>query len=229
MSQTPSNAILNRLPLAQRKALLARMKPVHLPVGTVLARAGERPKFAHFMTSGITSVVAFMKDGGGAEVGLIGREGLVEAMQILGPANSPTVAFVQVEATALRMPFADMEREVFGSVVLLRRVLEFIQRHNFILGQLAACNGLHEIEERLARWLLMVQDRVDNPQFNLTQEFLSQMLGTRRTSVTQAAGSLQRSGLIQYKRGRIQILDRDRLQNSACECYPVVRDLTGKN
>jgi CRP-like cAMP-binding protein len=229
MARSPSNVILDRISQTQRKALLARMRPVHLPVGTVLSRAGERPKFAHFVTSGIVSVVTFMKNGGGVEVGLVGREGLVEAVQLLGPASAPSTAFVQVEATGLRMSFAELEREAYDSEPVLRRILEFVQRHNFILGQLAACNGLHEIEARLARWLLMVQDRLDNPEFKLTQEFLAQMLGTRRTSVTMAARSLQQSGLIQYRRGHIHILDRDGLRGCACECYPVVHELTGKN
>jgi CRP-like cAMP-binding protein len=229
MTRTPSNLILDALPAAQRKALVARMQAVSMPIETVLVRQNEQPKFAHFMTSGIASVVTFMKDGAAAEVGLVGKEGLVEAMHLLGSANSPTTAFIQVEGSALRMPFAELEKEAFSSPTLLRAILDFVQRHNFALTQLAACNGLHEIEERLARWLLMVQDRLDSPRFDLTQEFLAGMLGTRRTSVTLAAGSLQRSGLIEYTRGRIHILDRDKLQSAACECYPIVRDLAGNH
>jgi CRP-like cAMP-binding protein len=103
--------------------------------------------------------------------------------------------------------------------------LEFVQSHGFILSQLAACNGLHEIDERLARWLLMVQDRVESDQFYLTQEFLSEMLGIRRTSVSAAASKLQKSGLIAYRRGHIQVLKRVGLEDAACECYPIVRDL----
>lgn len=225
MPVTSSNSILNGLPPAQRKSLLARMKMVPLPVGTVLTTPGEQPEHAHFMTSGITSVVTYMRDGGAAEVGLVGKEGVVEAMHLLGSAKSPTTAFVQVAGTALRIPFAAIQKEAAGGSPLFRGILEFVQRHNFTLTQLAACNGLHEIEERLARWLLMVQDRVESPSFDLTQEFMATMLGARRTSVTLAAGSLQRSGLIEYKRGHIHILDRKKLQNAACECYPIVRDL----
>ena len=225
MPRLPSNSILDRLPPTQRQALLARAKMVSLPIETILVASGEQPKYAHFMTSGIASVVTYMKDGGAAEVGLIGKEGVVEAMHLLGSANSPTTAFIQVAGSALRIPFAELQQEAFASAPLLRGILEFVQRHNFALAQLAACNGLHEIEERLARWLLMVQDRLQTPSFLLTQEFLASMLGARRASVTLAAGSLQHSGLIEYRRGHIHILDRERLQNSACECYPVVRDL----
>jgi len=181
------------------------------------------------MTSGITSVVTYMKDGGAAEVGLIGKEGVVEAMHLLGSAHSPTTAFVQVAGTALRISFATIQKEVVGTSLVLRGILEFVQRHNYTLTQIAACNGLHQIEGRLARWLLMVQDRVDSPSFDLTQEFMADMLGARRTSVTLAAGSLQRSGLIEYRRGHIRILNRKGLQNAACECYSIVCDLVDGN
>jgi CRP-like cAMP-binding protein len=166
-----------------------------------------------------------MADGVGAEGGLIGREGLVEGINLLGSARSPTTAFVPVAGTALRMRFDELKEEVFRSETLLRSILAFAQSHAFALSQLAARTGLHEIEERLARWLLMVGDRLDSERFYLTQEFLAEMLGSRRTSVTVAAGSLQRSGLIEYKRGHIHILDREKLQSAACECYPIVRAL----
>lgn len=225
MPRAVSNSILAHLPPTQCKALMARMQSIPLPVGKVLTRPGEIPEYAHFMTSGITSVVTYMKDGAAAEVGLIGKEGVVEAMHLLGSADSPTTAFVQVAGSALRIPFGEIQKEAHVSAPLFRGILEFVQRHNFTLTQIAACNGLHEIEERLARWLLMVQDRVESPRFDLTQEFMASMLGTRRTSVTLAAGRLQQSGLIEYRRGHIRILDREKLQSAACECYPIVRDL----
>lgn len=203
------------------------MQEVPLPVGTVIVRAGAIPQYAHFMTSGITSVVTYMEDGAAAEVGLVGKEGLVEAMHLLGSARSPTTAFVQVAGSALRVPFAEIQKEAFASEPLLRGILEFVQRHNFALTQLAACNGLHEIEERLARWLLMARDRVESAGFDLTQEFIAMMLGARRTTVTLAAGRLQERGLIEYRRGHVRIVDEAGLQGAACECYPVVRDLVG--
>jgi CRP-like cAMP-binding protein len=225
MAQKTLNLLLDSLPLAQRKALVAHMEPVDLPIGTVLYRPGEQPDFAHFMTSGIASIVTFMADGAGAEVGLIGREGVVEGINLLGPASSPTTAFIQVDGTALRIRYTDLQKQLDTSGMLLRRILEFVQCHAFILSQIAACNGLHEVEERLARWLLMVQDRLQKPDFYLTQEFLAEMLGIRRTSVSAAAGNLQRNGLITYSRGHIQVLKRRELEGVACECYPIVRDL----
>ena len=226
MAKRPSNLLLDSLPPAARKALLARLEPVTLPLGTVLYRPGEQPKYAHFMTSGITSIVTFMSNGAGAEVGLISREGVVEGINLLGSATPPTTAFIQVEGAALRMRYCDLQQEFFKAGPVFRRILESVQRHSFILSQLAACNGLHEIENRLARWLLMVQDRLETDKFYLTQEFLAEMLGIRRTSVSATAGTLQKAGVIAYKRGHIHILDRKRLENKACECYSVVQNLS---
>jgi CRP-like cAMP-binding protein len=228
MAQEPKNLLLESLPAGQKRALLARMQAVPMPVGTILYRTGGQPKFAHFMTSGIASVVTFMSNGAGAEVGLIGHEGVVEGINLLGPAKPPTTAFIQVEGSALRIHYEELQEEIFSSETLLKSVLAFVQCHGFILSQLAACNGLHEIDQRLARWLLMVQDRVEDDRFYLTQEFLAEMLGIRRTSVSAAAGNLQKNGLIGYKRGHIQILDRTKLQQSACECYPVVQQLAAQ-
>jgi CRP-like cAMP-binding protein len=220
-----SNLIINALPAGLKSSLRAQLQPVNLAVGTVLTSPGQIPAFAHFMTSGIASVVTFMSDGIGAEVGVIGREGLVEAIHLLGPATAPTTAFIQVEASALRMPFAELQELFIAHSAISQRILECVQGQGFILSQLAACHGLHEIEERLARWLLMVRDRLGSDRFDLTQEFLAEMLGARRTSVTLAAGMLQRSGLIKYSRGHIQVLDGEGLENAACECYPIVRNL----
>lgn len=203
MAAKVSNLIIDALPAGVQSSLLARLEPVELPVGAVLTNPGRIPQFAHFMTSGIASVVTFMSDGIGAEVGVIGREGLVEAISLLGPASAPTTAFIQSEGTALRMPFADLQQLFLAPGPLSQRILECVQSQGFILSQLAACHGLHEIEERLARWLLMVRDRLESDRFELTQEFLAEMLGARRTSVTLAAGKLQRGGLIRYSRGRI--------------------------
>ncbi len=225
MAAELSNRIISALPSELKSSLLCRLQPVDLPVGTVLTSPGQPPPFAHFMTSGIASVVTFMSDGIGAEVGVVGREGLVEAINLLGPAAAPTTSFIQSEGTALRMPFADLQQLFLLHAPLMKRIMECVQSQGFMLSQLAACHGLHEIEERLARWLLMVRDRLESDHFELTQEFLAEMLGARRTSVTLAAGTLQRSGFIRYSRGRIQVVDHKGLEGAACECYPIVRDL----
>lgn len=225
MATPHTNRLLDSLPFDYRASLLARMEEVALPVPQILSGPNEAPRFAHFLTSGITSIVAFMQDGSGVEVGLLGAESLVEVLHLLGPTAIPTTAFVQVDGSALRLPFREIQHEFATQEVFRNRVLQSVQAQSLISTQLAACNRLHEVEERLARWLLMVRDRVGSSDFYLTQEFLAEMIGARRTTVTLAAGSLQRSGLIEYSRGNIRILDSERLEAAACECYPIVRKL----
>jgi CRP-like cAMP-binding protein len=225
MNGQASNLLLATLPAAYRNSLLARLKPVSLPLRTVLYEPDETPKYAHFITSGIASIVSTMSDGASAEVGVWGKEGLVESFHLLGTARMPTRCFIQMEATALRMSYRDLQKEFQESSDFRDAVLQCVQSQGFILGQLAACNRLHEAEERLARWLLMVSDRVDSESYFLTQEFLANMLGARRTTVTAAAGTLQRKGLIKYSRGRIRIVDSAGLENAACECCKTVRTL----
>jgi len=220
-----SNTILNALP-PQFNAFRANLKAVALPVGTPLYEPHETPKFAHFMTSGIASVVTTMNDGGSAETGMWASEGLAECMHLGGSDRVPSRCFMQMGGTALRMPFADLEKELDGLQLLRDGIQHSIRNQALILGQLVACNRLHEVEERLARWLLMLQDRVQEDVLLITQEFLAEMLGSRRTTVTLAAGALQRIGLIEYQRGRVHILDRDRLVSAACECYPVIKKLS---
>jgi CRP-like cAMP-binding protein len=222
----PSNHILNALP-AQFDEFRARLTPVPLPVGMSLYEAHEAPKFAHFLTSGIASVVTTMKDGGSVETGMWAREGVAECMHIGGSDRIPSRCLMQMGGSALRMPFADLEQEFENVSALRTGIQRSMQTQSVILGQLVACNRLHEVEERLARWLLMLQDRVENDVLLITQEFLAEMLGSRRTTVTLAAGALQRIGLIEYQRGRVHILDRERLESAACECYPVIRKLSG--
>lgn len=225
MARLISNRLLAALPVDYQASLISRMVEMAMPIRTTLYRPNEVPRYAHFMTSGVTSIVTFMEDGCGVEVGLLGSEGMVEAFHLLGPARVPTTGFVQVHATALRLPFEDLKREYLGCEPLRMRIHQSIQANSLILSQLAACNRVHEVEERLARWLLMVQDRLGSNEFHLTQEFLAEMLGAQRTTVTMTAGALQRSGMIEYRRGRIKILDRESLESAACECYPIVRNL----
>jgi CRP-like cAMP-binding protein len=220
-----SNLLLEALPPGYRVSLMARMEAISTPVGTVLYAASEHPPYVHFMTSGIASIVTFMADGSGTEVGLMGRESIVEGYHIRGPATVNTTGFIQLEGTALRIPFADLQNEFLTYEPLRSLILESIQVQGLILNQLAACNRLHEVEERLARWLLMVCDRLRSSEFYLTQEFLAEMLSARRTTVTLAAGALQRSGLIEYRRGNIRLLDIAGLEAAACECYPLVKGL----
>lgn len=223
----PSNLLLAALSPSYRAYLLSRMRTVSLGPREILYEADETPKYAHFLTSGVASIVISMSNGASTEVGVWGREGLIESFHLLGNSRIPTRCIMQMESTALRMPFKELQKEFQDSQELRDCVLLGVQSHSAILAQLAACNRLHEAEARLARWLLMVRDRAEIDTFLLTQEFLAIMLGSRRTTVTAAAGALQRKGLIQYSRGRIHISNPADLENVACECYGAVRDMYG--
>jgi CRP-like cAMP-binding protein len=224
MSTRLSNTILNSLP-PELHAFRAKLAPVSLPVRMSLYEAHEVPKFAHFLTSGIASVTTTMQDGGSVETGMWAREGVAECMHLSGSERVPNRCFMQIGGTALRMSYADL-KNCFETIEPLRLGIQrSMQSQSLILSQLVACNRLHEVEERLARWLLMLQDRIQADILHITQEFLAEMLGSRRTTVTMAAGALQRIGLIEYQRGNVRILDRERLESVACECYPVIHKL----
>jgi CRP-like cAMP-binding protein len=165
-----------------------------------------------------------MAEGGSAEVGLIGREGLVGAMQLLGPTPTPAQSFIQMEGAGLRIRLDDLRAMFLTSAELRSRILEFVQQQIVTLEQIAACNKLHEAEERLARWLLMSRDRADQDTMTMTQEFMADMLGTRRTTVTLVASSLQDRGLISYRRGKVTIVSHKELEKTACDCYRVCKE-----
>ena len=206
---------------------MARLEAVPLPINTVLVESEQRPRHVHFITSGMASLVTTMSDGASVEVGIVSREGLPETTHLLGPIMGQTRCFMQIPGTAYRMDFLAFQRSFFQDEHIHARVLQYAQYQTNILSQLGACNRLHEVEERLARWLLMVQDRVGESELLLTQEFLGFMLGSRRTTVTMIAGLLQRSGLIDYQRGKVRILNRENLISAACECYPITQKLLG--
>jgi CRP-like cAMP-binding protein len=225
MVRSNASLFLEMVPQPYRDAILSRLQPVSLPVRTSLYEPGAKPQYVHFLTSGIASIVASMSNGDSVEVGIWGHEGLVESVHMLGAARVPNSCFMQVEGAGLRMPFDEFQKEFLHAGPVQRLVLQCAQSQSLILLQLAACNRLHEVEERLARWLLMVQDRVEGDTIFLTQEFMAEMLGAQRTTVTLAAGTLQRAGLIEYRRGSVRILDRENLEAAACECYQTVRQL----
>lgn len=219
------NLLLESLSPRYRAFLQSRMRTVVLSAREVIYDPDETPKFAHFLTSGVASIVGATASGGTAEVGIWGRDGLVECFHLLGHARIPTRCLMQIEGAALRMPFRELQKEFNENDELRKCILQGVQSQGAILGQLAACNRLHEAEERLARWFLMVRDRIESDTFYLTQEFLAAILGSRRTTVTAAAVTLQRKGLIRYSRGRIHVVDRAGLEKEACECYPTVREI----
>jgi CRP-like cAMP-binding protein len=225
MSHPLSNRFLDCLTEESRDLLVKQCVEVDLPLRKSLYEAQKIPRYAYFLTSGIASVVTSMPDGGTAEVGLIGREGIVGSFHLLGPAKVSTECFIQLGATSLRIPFNALAYAFRSNEEIRDRVLECVQEQAVSLSQLAGCNRLHESEERLSRWLLMAQDRTGTESLDFTQEFLGMMLGARRTTVTVIAGVLQRSGLISYSRGKVTILDRQSLEDAACGCYRIMKEL----
>jgi CRP-like cAMP-binding protein len=199
--------------------------PVVLPLKSELYVAHEVPRYAYFMTSGLASVVATTSDGQSSEVGTVGCEGIVGAMNLLGPRPAPTNCLVRLEATALRISLRDL-RTVFDSSQEIRdRILEMLQEKAFSLSLIAGCHALHGAEPRLARCLLMTQDRTGSEVLQFTQELLAEMLGAQRTTVTVLAGEFQRRKLIEYSRGKLKIVSREALESAACDCYQVIKNM----
>jgi CRP-like cAMP-binding protein len=217
------NHVLLNLPQKEREALFPKLEFVRLLVHTVLHEPGETLKSAYFCNSGLISVLTVFPDGKCVEVGLVGREGMVGMPLIAGFHTAATRAIVQIDATAFRLDGAALVAILQQFPTLDRRLQQAAQIMSMELTQVAACNRLHEVDERLARWLLMSADRIGSDEIPLTQELLAQMLGTRRSSVTVSAGILQRAGLISYTRGDVRIVDRSGLEEAACDCYAIMQ------
>jgi CRP-like cAMP-binding protein len=228
MALPVKNRLLEAYAQEAGSAFLSRFEPVSLPFKTNLFREGERPRYVHFITSGLSSLLATLSEGSEVEVAMTSQEGFPESIFLLGPESAPRDCMMQVGGTGLRMPFREFEAMFEEDAALRRLVLRLVQFQSFMSSQLVACNGQHDAEERLARWLLMVQDRIPEPDLPLTQEFLGQMLGSRRSTVTLAASNLQRAGIIEYHRGHIKVLDRERLIDTSCECYGAIAGLREK-
>jgi len=217
----------NRLLAALAPADLARLRPhlelVLLPQRQVLSEPHTPIEHAYFPQQGFVSLVQPMADKSMVEVGIIGREGLVGSPVLLGVSTSPVTAMVQAPGEALRIPASVLLKEVARSDQLSGVLLRYVQALHVQVSQTAACNGRHTLAERLARWLLMAHDRVAGDDLPLSHEFLAMMLGMRRSGVTVAVAALKKAGLIDNGHARITILDRQGLEEAACECYRAVR------
>jgi CRP-like cAMP-binding protein len=218
-----TNVLIDALPEETKRKLFKQATRVNIPLRASLYEPGDSPKFAHFLTSGIASVVTTMGDGSTSEVGTLGREGVPQGLHLLGEMHVPTRCFMQISGTGLRIEFDVLQRFFLADEALRRVFLAYAQYQSLMLGQVAGCNRLHDVTGRLARWLLMIQDRTGNSLLKLTQEFLAEMIGSQRTTVSEVAGGLQDRGLIEYARGSIKIVDRIGLENAGCECYPMTR------
>ncbi len=217
------NLILLGLPPKERDMLYPKLELMRLNTHHVLHEPGDSLKSAYFCNSGLISILSVFPDGKMVEVGLVGKEGFIGLPLVAGFRTAHTRAIAQIDASAFRVD-AEALRVLLRQCPKLELSLQqFSQMMAVQVTQIAACNRLHEVNERLARWLLMSADRVESNSLPLTQEFLAQMLGTRRSSVTVAAGMLQKAGLIDHSRGDVRIVDRPRLEEAACDCYQLMR------
>ena len=219
----PRNLILTRLPEESYAAIARSLVPVSLPSGMRLSEPNQPVRSIYFPVSGLISVDALTKKGESVEVGVIGREGFAGLPALLGDRQMEHSVIIQGAGDGMRIR-ASILRDVFlHDLAFAELVHQFIYLQMVQSAQSALCNRLHPVDVRMARWMLTASDRLESPILNLTQEFLAQMLGSRRSTVTVAAGNLQRRGMLDYSRGRIKILDRPALEQVACECYNIVR------
>src|ERR1039458_4834097 len=213
------NEILLGLPPRESDLLFPQLEFVRLSVHHTLHEPGDTLKSAWFCNSGLISILSVFPDGKSVEVGLVGKEGFIGLPLVAGFRTAPTRAIAQIEASAFRVDSDKLVELLRECPKLERQLQQFSQIMATQVTQIAACNRLHEVNERLARWLLMSADRVGSNSVPLTQEFLAQMVGPRRSSVSVAAGMLEKAGLITHSRGDVKIIAREKLEDAACECY----------
>jgi CRP-like cAMP-binding protein len=217
------NYLLSALPSDEYERLFPTQDAVSLSLGQVIYESGEPLEYAYFPANSVVSLLYTMEDGSTAEMGLVGNDGVVGVTLFLGGDTTPNRAVVQIAGRALRMKSKVLQSEFRRGGPFQQLLLRYTQALMTQISQTAACNRLHSVEKRLCRWLLLCHDRIESDELQMTQEFIANMMGGRRESVTIAAGRLQNAGLIHYSRGHIKILDRKGLEASACECYLIVK------
>lgn len=219
---TYRNRVLAALPKAELNRLKPHLEALDLPQNQTLLDG--KTDYAYFLEDGIASVVMSAEDGDTVEVGVIGIDGVVGIPMLLGVEGMPGRTFVQIAGSGYRIKAATLKEEFDRPGGLRRHVQRYMHGYMVQSAQTAVCNRLHTIEERLSRWLLSCHDRVSSDRLRLTHDFLGQMLGAPRTTVTLAAGLLHRAGLIDYTRGVVTVQNRPGLEEASCECYAIVRD-----
>lgn len=217
------NHLLGALLKAEYNRISVGLELVHMPLGQVLYEAGGLLKYAYFPTTSIVSLLYVMENGASAEIAVVGNEGIVGVSIFMGGDTTPSRAVVQSEGYGYRLNAQLMKNEFNRAGPVLRLLLLYTQALITQMSQTAVCNRHHSVEQQLCRWLLLSLDRLKSNELVMTQELIANMLGVRREGVTEAAGKLQKSGLIHYSRGRIEVLDRSGLEKRVCECYQVVK------
>ena len=225
------NAVYSRILLSipddEYEAILPHLQFVDLPLQRSLHESPDGLEYGYFLNSGLASLVIETQDGRSVEVGIVGREGFVGVPLAAGLTLTPYRVCVQATGNGFRIKAEVLEVTLSATPNLRLRLNQYAHAQGMQVAQLAACNRLHEIDQRLARWLLMCQDRISSDLLPMTHEFFAQMLGTGRPSVSLAAAVLQRAGFIQYARGTVKIIDRKGLEAAACECYAVIQKFDG--
>ncbi len=224
-SQPHRNRLLASISQKSRKYLLSTSSEVLLASQTVLHESQARPSHAFFLTSGLASVLAVTTVGLAAEIGVVGREGFIGGLHLIGPVDAPTHCRMQLAGAAMRVPLDHLQEAFRQDEDLHRRILEFVQAQMHGLSQVAGCLRIHGASQRLTRWLLTAQDLTESSTIDITQEVLSEILGTKRVTIAAVAGELQRKKLIEYRRGHIHILNRSGLEAVACDCYSTIKEL----
>jgi CRP-like cAMP-binding protein len=217
------NHLLAALPTQIIEKLSPHLELVSMPLGKVLCESGDQLHYAYFPTSAIVSLHYVMENGSSAEIAGVGNEGVVGISLFMGGNTTPSLATVQAAGWGYRLKRCVIIEEFNQAGPMMRMMLRYTQALMTQISQTAVCNRYHSIEQQLCRWLLLTLDRLPSNELTITQELIAIMLGVRREGITEAAGNLQRAGLISYRRGHISVLDREGLESTACECYHVVK------
>jgi CRP-like cAMP-binding protein len=222
------NHLLSALPPAERERIYAHLQLVPMPLGKVLYESGDVLDHVYFPTDCIVSLLYVMEDGASAEISVVGNEGLIGIALFMGGETTPSRAIVQSAGHAYRLIGAQLKEEFHRNSMMQLLLLRYTQALITQMAQTAVCNRHHSVDQQLCRWLLLSLDRLSSNQLAMTQELISNMLGVRREGVTEAAGKLQKLGVIDYSRGHITVLDRPKLEQLSCECYAVVKKETDR-
>ena len=222
------NHILDALPAEERDRLFPHLSFVSMPLGKVLYESGGTLRHIYFPTDSIVSLLYVMKDGASAEIAVVGNEGAIGVALFMGGETTPSRAIVQSAGSAYRLDRKRLKLEFNRHGQMLHLLLRYTQSLITQMAQTAVCNRHHSVNQQLCRWLLLSLDRLRSSELSMTQELIANMLGVRREGVTAAAGELQKAGVIRYRRGKITVLDRPKLEQLSCECYSVVKKETDR-